>query len=878
MPHKERPHPGEPWVSRFRRHGPERHMGAPPAYWSVPHDRLLATLHSGDGGLSARAAARRLKRFGPNTVGETARPSALRLLLRQFASPLIVILIVAALIASVLKDWFNSIIILLIVIGSGVLSFAQEYRASRAVEKLRAQIRITCAVLRGGRTETIPSRNVVPGDIVLLSAGNLVPADGGLLEAKDFFVSQAVLTGESFPTEKTPGVAAEDASLAERTNCVFMGTSVRSGTARMLVVHTGTQTVFGGIAERLRRRPPETEFERGIRHYGYLLMRVMLVMALAVFAANIFLERPPVDSLLFAIALAVGMSPELLPAIVTITLAQGARQMAARGVIVRRLSSIENLGSMDILCTDKTGTLTEGDLSLDAALDLAGRPSADALRAACLNASLQTGLTNPLDQAIVAKAQQTAIKLAAYHKLDEVPYDFVRKRLSVLVQGPGFADGSMLISKGALDNVLEACDRVQRDGEVVPLDQARRDQIGSRFAQYSQQGHRVLGIAWKPMPHKTACTRADEHSLIFVGFLLFLDPPKQDIQRTLADLASLGVQVKMITGDNPLVAAHVAEAVGMNAPRVVTGRELNELRDEALWHVAERTDVFAEIDPNQKERIVRALQRLGHVAGYLGDGINDAPALHAADVGISVNQAVDAAKEAANFVLLEHDLDVLRQGVEQGRMTFANTFKYIAITTSANFGNMISMAAASLVLPFLPLLAKQILLNNFLSDIPAMAIASDDVDRELIQGPRRWDITSLRKFMVIFGSISSVFDFLTFGVLLWLFNATAELFRTGWFVESLMTELVIILVIRTYRPFYRSRPGRLLWISIVVMMAVTAALPYLPGLEIFGFVALPLPVMAALMLITLLYVGASELGKRLIYPAHIHSGSLSNPL
>jgi Mg2+-importing ATPase len=812
-------------------------------------------------------------------VGERAHPSGLRLFLRQFASPLIVILVAAAIIAAVLKDWTNSIIILLIVIGSGILSFAQEYRASRAVEKLRAQVRISCAVLRAGRSETVASRNVVPGDVVLLSAGNLVPADGVLLDAKDFFVSQAVLTGESFPVEKAPGVAAEDASVAERGNCVFMGTSVRSGTARMLVVHTGMQTVFGGIADRLRRRPPETEFERGIRHYGFLLMRVMLVMALAVFAANVFLARPPVDSLLFAIALAVGMSPELLPAIVTITLAQGARRMAARGVIVRRLSSIENLGSMDILCTDKTGTLTEGVLSLDAALDLDGQPSREALQAACLNASLQTGLANPLDQAIVAKGRQSGIDVAPYRKLDEVPYDFMRKRLSVLVQGPGFANGPMLITKGALDNVLETCDRVLRGGEVQPLDKDRRDQIARLFAQYSQQGYRVLGIAWKPMADKSACAHADEHSLIFVGFLLFLDPPKEGIQRTLADLASLGVQVKVITGDNRLVAAHVAEAVGMKAPRIVIGRELNEMRDEALWHIAERTDVFAEIDPNQKERIVRALQKLGHVAGYLGDGINDAPALHAADVGISVNQAVDVAKEAADFVLLEHDLDVLRQGVEQGRMTFANTFKYIAITTSANFGNMISMAAASLALPFLPLQAKQILLNNFLSDIPAMAIASDNVDRESIQGPRRWDIASLRKFMVIFGTISSIFDFLTFGVLLWGFNATAELFRTGWFVESLMTELVIILVIRTYRPFYRSRPGRLLWISIALMMAATVALPYLPGLELFDFVALPPPVVAAMMLITLLYVAASEIGKRFIYRTpHIHSGSPSSPL
>jgi P-type Mg2+ transporter len=878
MSHERRPHSATTLFDRWRRHGHERHVGAPPAYWSVAPDRLLAVLHSEAGGLSGRAAARRLKRFGPNTVGETAHPSGLRLFLGQFANPLIVILVAAALTSAVLKDWTDSIIILLIVIGSGILSFAQEYRASRAVEELRARVRITCAVLREGHSEVVASRNVVPGDIVLLSAGNLVPADGVLLEAKDFFVSQAALTGESFPTEKTPASVAEAATLAERSNCVFMGTSVRSGTARMLVVQTGMQTVFGSIADRLRQRPPETEFERGIKRYGYLLMRVMLVMALMVFAANIFLHRPPVDSLLFAIALAVGMSPELLPAIVTITLSQGARQMAARGVIVRRLSSIENLGSMDILCTDKTGTLTEGVLDLDAALDIDGQQSAEAMQAASLNASLQTGLANPLDEAIVAKARQNGFDTGSYRKLDEIPYDFMRKRLSVLVEGPGLPGGPTLITKGALDSVLEVCDRERRGGTAQPLDQDRRDQIARLFAQYSQQGYRVLGIACKPMPAKT-CARADEQALIFIGFLLFLDPPKAGVQGTLADLLQLGIRVKVITGDNPLVAAHVAQAVGMTAPQIATGRELKDVGDEAVWHIAERTDIFAEIDPNQKERIVRALQKRGHAVGFLGDGINDAPALHAADVGISVDQAVDVAKEAADFVLLERDLDVLRQGVEQGRRTFANTLKYIAITTSANFGNMISMAAASLLLPFLPLLAKQILLNNFLSDIPAMAIAGDNVDPELVKSPRRWDIASLRRFMVIFGSISSLFDFVTFGVLLFVFNAGAGLFRTGWFVESLMTELVIIAVIRTYRPFYRSRPGRLLWMSIAAMVALTVALPYLPGLALFDFVPLPAPVMAAMLLITLLYVGASELGKRLIYPAaHIHSASLSRPL
>jgi Mg2+-importing ATPase len=843
------------------------HIAAPAAYWSLPPDKLLHALHTGHEGLSHSAARRRLRIYGPNTVSERARVSGLRLFLHQFKSPLIIILVFAAVIAAVLKDWSNSIIILAIVFGSGILSFVQEFRASQAVESLRARVRVTCTALRAGRNENVPARDVVPGDIVLLSAGDLIPGDGVLLEAKDFFVAQAALTGESYPVEKAPGTAAASASIAERANSVFMGTSVRSGTARMLVVHTGSATAFGSIADRLRLRPPETEFERGIRQYGYLLMRIMLVMALVVFAANIFLARPPVDSLLFAIALAVGMSPELLPAIVTITLAQGARQMAARGVIVRRLAAIENLGSMDILCTDKTGTLTEGVLSLDAALDVDGKPSSRAMEAALLNASLQTGLVNPLDQAVVAAGHAQNIDIAAFYKLDEVPYDFTRKRLSVLVRRND--EAPLLITKGALTEVLAVCATVARADGNAPLDTAARAQIETLFAEYSGDGFRVLAVARKEMAGKSACTSADESGLTFIGFLRFLDPPKEGIQHTLSGLLALGIRVKVITGDNRLVAAHVAQSVGIIEPQLLTGKDLNDLHDEALWHMAERTDIFAEIDPSQKERIVLALKKRGHVVGYLGDGINDAPALHAADVGVSVDQAVDVAKEAADFVLLEHDLDVLRQGVEQGRVTFANTLKYIAITTSANFGNMISMAVASLVLPFLPLLAKQILLNNFLSDIPAMAIASDNVDREWIERPRRWAIRNLRSFMAIFGSISSLFDFLTFGVLLWVYQAGPELFRTGWFVESLMTELLITLVVRTYRPFYRSRPGRLLWMSTLVMGAITLALPYLPGVAIFDFEPLPPALLAMLLAITALYVAASELAKRLIYHEHV---------
>jgi Mg2+-importing ATPase len=585
---------------------------------------------------------------------------------------------------------------------------------------------------------------------------------------------------------------------------------------------------------------------------------------LVVFAANVFLARPPVEALLFAIALAVGISPELLPAVMSVTLSTGARDMARHGVIVRQLNAIENLGSMDVLCSDKTGTLTRGVLELDSALDAEGQPAAEVLLAACINAHLETGLANPLDEAICARAERERIDTSGYRKLDEIPYDFVRKRLSIVVEGVA-GSPITLITKGAFANVLEVCDRVQRAGRDVALDGTERVRLDELFSGWSKQGYRVLGVARNEVARQPVYGRGDESKLLFIGFLLFIDPPKSDVKETLADLERLGISLKIITGDNRLVAAHVAAAVGLDGTRTVTGSELALLRDEALWSVAERTDLFAEVDPNQKERIVLALKRTGHVVGYLGDGINDAPALHAADVGISVDQAVDVAKDAADFVLLEHDLRVLHRGVEQGRKTFANTVKYIAITSSANFGNMLSMAAASLFMPFLPLLAKQILLNNLLSDIPGMAIASDNVDPELVAKPRRWDIDALRRLMLGFGAISSVFDFLTFGVLLYVFNAGAELFRTGWFVESLLTELGIALVLRTSRPLHRSRPGRWLGVSTGAVAALAVAIPYLPLTQYFGFEPLPLPLLVTLITVTAGYVACSELAKRRVY-------------
>jgi Mg2+-importing ATPase len=824
---------------------------------------------SGDGasGLSQHEASHRLMRNGPNALAFKKQTTGLSLLVSQFKNPLVLILLLACVISLMAAEWVDAGVVLAIVLGSTLLGFAQEYIAGNAIEKLRAKVTLHASVLRDGQTKTLPASRVVQGDVVLLSAGSLIPADGIVLQAKDLYVNQAVLTGETFPVEKRLGVVTEKASLAERSNCVFMGTSVSSGSARMLVVQTGKATVFGQIADKLALRPPLTEFERGVQRFGYLLTRIMLVMVLVVLTINIFMAKPPVESLLFALALAVGLTPEMLPAIVSITLSHGAKRMAKLGVIVRRLHAIENLGSMDVLCTDKTGTLTAGVVALDGAVDPAGQPNASVLRLAGINAQLQSGLANPLDEAIGVAVKKAGIILNAVHKVDEIPYDFVRKCLSVVVADASGAH--CLITKGALDKVLTLCTTAGPD--AAALDSDLRASIEARFEAWSAQGYRVLGVASRAVAAQSEpYTRADERDLCFAGFLLFMDPPKADVRQTIADLAQRGVQLKIITGDNQKVARHVALAVNLPVTRVMTGRELNDMGDDALMHAAGQTSVFAEVDPNQKERIILALQKTGHVVGYMGDGINDALALHTADVGISVDTAVDVAKDAADFVLLRKDLGILRLGIDEGRMTFANTLKYILTTISANFGNMFSMAVASLFLPFLPLLASQILLNNFLSDIPATAIASDRVDPEWVAKPRRWDALFIRNYMVVFGLLSSVFDLLTFAALLWLFQAAPEEFRTGWFIESLLTELVIALVVRTRRPFYRSRPGKLLLATTAAVMAVALVLPYLPFSAVFGFVPLPAPLMLGMIGLTLAYVLAVEIAKKQFYARVSH--------
>ena len=798
-------------------------------------------------GLTSNEARRRLAECGENRISGERRVGALFLFIGQFKSPIILILIGAAIVSLFLQDRTDAALILAIVLASGVLGFWQEYSATNAVAKLRALVETKARVMREGIETIVPLAEVVPGDVVLLSAGAIIPGDGRLLEARELFVNEAALTGETFPAEKK--------SKAE----VYLGTHVVSGSATAEIVSTGKATRFGKIAQSLRMRRPETEFERGVRRFGYLLAEITLLFVLAIFGFNVFLHKPVLGSFMFALALAVGLTPQLLPAIITINLSHGARRMAQEKVIVKRLAAIENFGSMNVLCSDKTGTITEGKISIRAAVDAGGNPSEKTLLYAYLNAANETGFVNPIDEALRASPPPDC---ANWEKIDELPYDFARKRLSILCEK---ADTRVLITKGALPQILNICSQVEwNDGRRDSIDIARR-QIEAQWRRFSSEGCRVIAVAYRHCGAE--CSRIDhetETGMVFLGLVAMSDSPKAGINSTLRELRDLGVQLKIVTGDNALIARHLAEQVGLNTERVLSGRDIQRMSNAALMRQSSEVDVFAEIEPGQKERLVLALKKAGHVVGYIGDGINDVSALHASDVSLSVDGAVDVAREAADFVLLEHDLEVLVDGVREGRRTFANTLKYVFIATSANFGNMFSMAGASLLVPFLPLLPKQILLINLLTDFPEMTIASDDVDPELVEQPRRWDIHFIRRFMIVFGLVSSVFDYLTFGALLWL-NATVEQFRTGWFIESIVSAALIVLVVRTRRPFFRSRPSRLLALATAGTVILTVLIPHLPFAAVLGFGIVPPHFYPMLALIILAYVISAEMAKQVFY-------------
>jgi Mg2+-importing ATPase len=803
-------------------------------------------------------ARKRLEQYGANLLKPKKRSDALTLLLTQFKSPLILILIFAGALSFFLGDPVNAFIILAIILISSLLGFWQERGAANAVEKLLAIVQTKTTVLRDGNQKEIPAERIVPGDVIILNAGDLIPGDSIILESKDLFVNEASLTGETYPAEKTAGNLPPETSLSKRTNSLFMGTNVVSGSAQAVVTGTGSKTEFGKVSEQLRLRPPETEFEHGVRHFGYLLIEVTFVLVVATFAINVYFVRPVLEALLFSLALAVGLTPQLLPAIISINLAHGARKMATQKVIVKRLASIENFGSMNVLCSDKTGTLTEGVIKIQSVLDFSGNPSEKALLYAFLNASYETGFTNPIDEAIRANH----LDLSGYQKLDEVPYDFIRKRLSILVSKD---NKNLMVTKGALQNMLDVCTQVETsEGAIVQITGVQ-EQIQQRFEELSSKGFRVLGIAYRNIGSDKIITKDSEVGMTFLGFLVLFDPAKPEIAETISELKHLGISLKIVTGDNRLVANNVSQQVGFPTPRILTGPDLHVLSDEALLGQVNEVDVFAEVEPNQKERIILALKKSGNVVGYLGDGINDASAIHAADVGLSVDSAVDVAKESADIVLLEKDLSVLACGVKEGRKTFANTLKYVFMATSANFGNMFSMAGASLFLSFLPLLPRQILLTNLMTDFPETTIGTDNVDDETIEQPRRWNVKAIRNFMIVFGILSSVFDYLAFGVLLLVLKSPMTLFRTGWFIESVISASLIVLVIRSRRPFFKSFPGKYLLLTTIAIVGATLILPFTPLGSLFGFVQPPLLILLMMSIIAALYIILAEVAKGIFY-------------
>ncbi|WP_294537822.1 magnesium-translocating P-type ATPase [uncultured Rhodoblastus sp.] len=832
--------------------------------WTEPAARLLERLASAPAGLSAAQAEARLAAYGPNDAATVKRSPLWLQFLSRFGNPLVIILLVASGLSAATGDIASFVIVASIVMASMTLDFVQEVRAQNAVEALRRSVAVQATVRRGGATLSVPIDRLVPGDIVELIAGDLVPADSRLLESRDLFINQSLLTGEPYPSEKQ---ATDSVSGAENpagaVNAVFAGASVISGTATVLVCRTGARTELGHLATSLAEKPPATAFTVGIGRFGMLIMRLTILMVFFVLVVNISFHRPLLESLMFALALAVGLTPELLPMIVTVTLARSAMELSRRKVIVKRLSAIHDLGAMDVLCTDKTGTLTEAAIKLVRVIDGRGAESPSAFAYAYINSHFETGMKSPLDEAILA-AQP--FDMAGWTKIDEVPFDFERRRVSVLVEHEG---KRRLIVKGAPEELLRLSDRyAAENGEERPLDPETRRAFEAKLEGLGAQGFRALAVA----SHEIAAddqniVSADESHLVFAGFAAFLDPPKASAGATIQALAAAGVAVKVLTGDNEIVTRHVFGEIGVPVTGVLTGDALAQLSEEALLGQLSRVNLFCRVNPQQKLRILMALKRLGHVVGYMGDGINDAPALHAADVGISVDGAADVARAAADLILLEHDLSVVREAMAGGRETVQNVSKYVLMGSSSNFGNMFSMAGAALFLPFLPMLPIQILLNNLLYDVSEIAIPFDGVDPEAIALPVKWDIAFIERFMLVFGPVSSVFDFLTFYALLTFFGAGEALFQTGWFMESMATQVLVVFAIRTRRVFFRSRPNGFLIAMALGVVAVAIALPLSPAGAWFGFVSPPPLFFAYLAGATLAYLALVEMVKALFYRA-----------
>jgi P-type Mg2+ transporter len=857
-------------------------------YWNLSTTELVQQFRtSQEQGLTSEEVNRRQSLYGKNLVKSNKKTESFSLLISQFKSPIIVIFIFTSILSFFLGQTEDSLIIISIVIVSGLLGFWQEKGATDTISKLLATVQLKTIVLRDKNNLEIPFEDVIPGDIVMLKSGDNIPADCLIIESKDLFVNEATLTGESYPVEKSSGILSKETPLRDRINCIFMGTFVISGTAKALAIKTGTGTELGKISDRLRHKAPETEFERGVKRFGYFLMEVTLMLVISILVINVYFGRPVLESFLFSLALSIGLTPQLLPAIISVNLAHGAKKMANEKVIVKRLASIENLGSMNILCSDKTGTLTIGEVKLQSAIDARGNVSNNkVLFYGYLNAMYETGFTNSIDKAIKEFCFDK-FEVSGYSKLDEIPYDFIRKRLSILVSSPDGISSSgsrkksptpcFMITKGALHNILEICSYAEvLDENVVDISGIRQE-ILHRFEELGNKGYRILGICYRDIggsvenidKSSKQCfkiDKSDEINMTFLGFLVFYDPIKPNVMTSIYNLKKLGISLKIISGDNKYVTAYVGQQLGLLTHHVLTGPDLYRMSDEALVKQANEVDIFAEIEPNQKERIILALRKKEkNVVGYMGDGINDASALHAADAGISVNTAADVVKEAADFVLLEKDLGVIVNGIQEGRRTFANTLKYVFMATSANFGNMFSMAGVSLFLPFLPLLPKQILLMNLMTDMPEMTISTDNVDIEFVEKPRRWDINFIRKFMVVFGLLSTIFDYVTFGTFFFLLQSDFIQFRTSWFIESVISASMVVLVIRTRKPFFKSRPRKHLLLATLFIACITIILPFTPIAELFGFKGISFLYLSAIGIIVIMYLVMAEIVKKIFY-------------
>lgn len=828
------------------------------AFWQASPDETLKLLAADHGGLSSAEAAVRLQSDGPNELAVARRRHLATELFRRLANPLIAILLFAAAIAGVTGDLTSFAIIVVVIVLSTALDMVQERRAEATADALKRSIALHATVLRDGAAIELPTRELVAGDIVMLAAGDLVPADGIVLAANGAQVNEALLTGEPYPVEKQEAPARDAQVPAEARNALFHGTALIGGTATMLVAATGSQTRFGAIAASLAGKQPPTAFEHGIHKLGMLIARLTLFLVLFVLLAHLSLGRPPIQSFLFAMALAVGLTPELLPMIMTVSLARGAQRMAAEKVVVKRLSAIHDLGQMDILCTDKTGTLTEARIALVGHPGIDGADDERVAELAAVNARFETGLKSPLDEALLQHMADRS--LVGWTKIDERPFDFERRRVSVLAE----KDGERIeIVKGAPETVLALCARAQNHtGAIIPLDDSLRAQLVSLHDTRAAQGLRLLGLAWKPAAGLARIGADGDEELIFAGYCVFIDPPKTSATSAVARLEAQGIRIKVISGDADAVVRHLVAALSLPISGVLTGAEIRSLSDAALAARVEGVDLFARVTPDQKTRIVRALKARGHTVGFLGDGINDAPAIRAADIGLSVDTATDVAREAADMILLAPDLGVLADGVAQGRRTYANIMKYIRMGTSSNFGNMLTMALASLWLPFLPLTAVQVLLNNLIYDFSQIGIPFDNADKDDLARPHGWDLTGIMRFTAIMGPLSSVFDIATFALLLGLFKADVATFRTIWFIESMATQILVVFVIRTTLPLWRGRPHRAMTLSALGGLAAALALPFMAG-DLLGFATPNGAMLGAVALLVVAYLASAELLKHM---------------